>query len=336
MAVKKLEERPQGFNEYTNHEGERIRIDPIKAHNLLSLLEAAKSTGGDIPIIYVGEEGSGKSTQARQDAAFLDRTLTEERIEFNPEDAIKAHFKDLPEKWEMKAYMKGEYPNKPWQAIILDESAKLDRKRTMSAGSIEFTGFLSQSRQLHKIFFIVLPSIHMLESYIAEHRAVACIFSYKHEKTQLGFFKWYSRKHMRMMFTTEMHKRKLYPKQCSFMGRFSSRDPFDLTRYNQKKAGALNAYRKAEGLEKFIAPEELRLLFEQAALKNVIELGLAEKPVYTALGIPNRTWEDRKRAMIASGVVEKPKTGAAKRLSEITTSIRNSIPVVDNHGLTGE
>lgn len=318
MPIKTLEEREPGFNEYTNHKGERIRIDPIKAHNLLCLKEAAMKTKGDVVIIYVGEEGTGKSTQARQDAALLDRSLDESRIEFSPEDAVKAHFRGLPEKWDRIEYMKGKYSNKPWQSIILDESAKLDRKKTMSASSIEFNAFISQSRQLHKFFFIVLPSIHMLESYIAQHRAVGCVMSYKHRRVQLGHFKWYNRKHIKIMFRSEMHKRRLYPKGSSFIGRFSSRDPFDLTKYEQKKANALNAFRKAEGLEKFIPPEEVRGLIEKQALKRAVELGLMEKPIYTALDIPAITWKVRKKALIESGEIKNnPKNGPAKRMHDL-------------------
>ena len=324
MAVKTFSDRPVGFNEYTNHLGQTIRVDPTKAHNLFCLLESAKGTNGDVVLIYDGEEGSGKSTAARQDARLLDPTLDETRIEFNPEDAVAAHFKGLPEKWDPKEYMLGHYENKPWQAIILDESAKLDRKRTMSAGSVEFTGFASQSRQLHKIFFIVLPNIHMLDGYVAEHRALALIHCYKHEKEHLGFYKWYTRRHLRAMFSMDMHKRKLYPRDCSFMGRFTSRDPFDLTRYDQKKAAALNAYRRFEGLVAVqgLTPEAAVRIMEDRALKNAVEKGLVELPIYTALEIPPKTWKERKTAAIAAGLVnKKSKIGTPKRLADAVAAL---------------
>lgn len=318
MSVKKFDERPEGFNEYLNHEGKLVRIDPKKAHNLLCFVESAKKTMGDVVLIYTGEEGSGKSTQARQDAKLIDPTLDESRIEFNPEDAIKAHFKGLPEVWDPKEYMRGAYPSKPWEVIILDESAKLDRKRTMSAGSVEFTAFLSQSRQLHKIFIIVLPNAHMLDGYVAEHRALACIHSYKYENQHMGFFNWYGRKGLRQMFTSEMHKRKLYPRRYNFDGRFSGVDPFDLTKYEKKKAAALNAFRKMEaGTPTGMTREEILLAVHAQALKNAVEKELVEKPIYTALEIPKRTWEDRKKKAIADGLINyTPKNGVGKHLRQ--------------------
>lgn len=318
MSVKKFDERPDGFNEYLNHQGKLVRIDPKKAHNLLCFVESAKKTMGDVVLIYTGEEGSGKSTQARQDAKLIDPTIDESRIEFNPEDAIKAHFRGLPEVWDPAAYMRGEYPSKPWEVIILDESAKLDRKRTMSAGSVEFTAFLSQSRQLHKIFIIVLPNAHMLDGYVAEHRALACIHSYKYENQHMGFFNWYGRKGLRQMFTSEMHKRKLYPRKYNFDGRFSGVDPFDLTKYEKKKAAALNAFRKMEeGKATGETKEELLLAIHFQALKNAVEKKLVEKPIYEALEIPRRTWEDRKRKAISDGLINyEPKNGVGKHLRQ--------------------
>jgi hypothetical protein len=302
MVVLKIEDREEGFNEYLNHKGELIRIDPTKAHNLLALKEASMGTNGDLVFVYDGEEGSGKSTEARQDAAFLDRSLNESRIEFTPDNAVKCHFRGLPEKWNPEDYMKGTYESKPWESIILDESAKLDRKKTMSSSSVEFTGFMTQSRQLHKIFFIVLPSIHMLDGYIAEHRCVALIHCFKNEKQTMGFYKWYSRRHIKTMFTTELHKRRQYAPKPSFQGRFSKKDPFDLTNYERKKAAALEAYRKAEGLTPLSNEDEIKLIedYQNKICKNCIDLNIPDTDVYKALGVSKSTWFNRKKKLRAS------------------------------------
>lgn len=319
MSVKKFDEREEGFNEYLNHEGKLVRIDPKKAHNLLCFVESAKKTMGDVVLIYTGEEGSGKSTQARQDAKLIDPTLDESRIEFNPEDAIKAHFKGLPEVWDPKEYMRGAYPSKPWEVIILDESAKLDRKRTMSAGSVEFTAFLSQSRQLHKIFIIVLPNAHMLDGYVAEHRALACIHSYKYENQHMGFFNWYGRKGLRQMFTSEMHKRKLYPRRYNFDGRFSGVDPFDLTKYEKKKAAALNAFRKIEEGKTLagLSPEEQARLYDKELVLNTELLGLPPSHTQKVRKMAKTTYYDIKKQLIKDGLLEKKyRTGVGKHLQD--------------------
>lgn len=318
MPVSHFNERPEGFNKYVNHEGKDIRIDPTLAHNLLCLVEAAKKTNGDIVIVCDGEEGSGKSTLARQIGKFLDPTLDETRIEFNPEDAIKAHFRGLPEKYDPRTYMEGGYTGKPWEVVILDESADLDRKKTMSSGSVEFTSFTTQSRQLHKIFIVILPSIHILNSYIAEHRAVCLIHCYKHERTDMGFYKWYGRAAIREMFRPDMHRQKMYSKRDSFSGRFSGREAFDITRYNQKKADALNRYRKMETVKAF-DPDELIRLDRRAIMKVYLQNNYRDdKMFYTCLDMPRRTWTHLKKEVREELGLEKPLQGSAKRAAQLS------------------
>lgn len=314
MAVKKFEQREPGFNEYTNHLGERVRIDPTLAHNILSLVEAAKSTYGDVWIIITGIEGSGKSTLQRQLGRLVDPTFDEKRIEFNPEGFVKAQFAGLPEDWVTKDYHEGKYASKPWTAICMDESAKLDRKRTMSSGSVEFTGFSTQNRQLHKINFVVLPNAHMLDGYIMEHRASALIDCYKHEGTEMGFYRWFTKKQIKKMFNSDMHRRKEYPSNPAFRGRFSGREAFDITEYNKKKADALNAYRKGVGKEAVVDPAKVIEAYENRVIKNVIEMGLEQKTVYKALGMSEPTWFSRKKRLIEYlNLKEPPKKGSAKR-----------------------
>lgn len=311
MAVKEFYERQEGFNTFTNHEGENVRIDPTLAHNVLCLLEAAKKTNGDVVLVVDGEEGSGKSTLARQIGKFLDPTLNEERIEFNPEEAIKAHFRGLPEAYDPKEYVRGTYKGKPWEVIILDESADLDRKKTMSSGSVEFTSFITQSRQLHKVFIVILPNIHILNGYIAEHRAVALISCYKHDRTNMGFYKWYGRKGIRRMFQQDMHRQKLYPKNPLFRGRFSGREAFDITRYNRKKSDALNRYRKLEngkGLgDAVVDARDVLAQYTKDIAYRFVENGYkGNKQMWTLLGIGENTWfELKKEARKKLGVPDK-------------------------------
>jgi len=317
MAVSDFNDRPEGFNNFANHEGNNVRIDPPLAHNLLCLLEAAKKTNGDLVIVVDGEEGSGKSTLARQVGKFLDPTLDESRIEFDPEGAVRAHFRGLPEKYDPAEYMRGGYPSKPWEVVIMDESADLDRKKTMSAGSVEFTSFITQSRQLHKIFIVILPNIHILNGYIAEHRAVALIHCYKHERTEMGFYRWYGRKAIKEMFKADMHRQKLYSRKKRFAGRFSGREAFDITKYNRKKADALNKYRKLD-VAVPLDSDELFRRDRRRIMKMYVNKGYKDDIMfYTCLEMTRKSWVELKADVRKELGIEAPRSGSKKRAHEI-------------------
>jgi len=322
----RMEKNPR-FNWYNSDFDYEIWIDPTLAHNLLCLLESAKSGNGDIVLVIDGEEGTGKSTLARQVGRLLDSTLTEKRIEFSPDAAKEAHFQGLPSlesrEFVPELYRQGKYDGKPWEVVMLDESAKLDRKRTMASSSVDFMGFISQSRQLHKIFIMVLPNVHMLDGYIAEHRTVALIHCEKEKRTNRRIYKWYGRKHLKEMFKTDMHKRKLYPRGAAFSGTFTSKNPFDLTVYEQKKAAALEAYRKKEsgdGDPALVGADKediIRIIEESAMVLCLKDPKIHQASVYKALNIKYERWKEiRKRCKKKYNINPEPTIGPVKRMND--------------------
>lgn len=310
------------FNWYKSDFDYEIWIDPTLAHNVLCLVEDAKRSGGDVVIGIVGEEGSGKSKIGRQLGRLADPTLDEKRIEFSPEEAKDAHFKGLPSlssrEFVPELYRKGHYDGKPYEAILLDESAKLDRKKTMSASSVDFNGFISQSRQLQKIFFIILPNIHMLDGYLAEHRLVAVIRTEKDKNTNARYYTWYTRKHIKAMFQSDMHKRKLYPTKGAFKGTFTNLEPFDTTQYELKKAAALEAYRKKEsgidGVAGLNADDIIRVYEEGAMLECLRNKKLDQPSVYKAMRITRDRWNNLKKIVMKKyGLKPEPLIGPTRR-----------------------
>lgn len=322
--IPSLEERKETeprFNWYKSDFDYEIWLDPTLAHNLLCLRSDARRSNGDMVLVIVGEEGSGKSQLGRQIGRFLDPTFDERRIEFSPEEAKEAHFKGLPSlsssEFVPQLYREGKYDGKPWQVIELDESAKLDRKKTTSAGSVEFMGFISQSRQLHKIFIMILPNVHMLDGYIAEHRTLAVIKTEKNKRTNARYYTWYTRKHIKQMFTSDMHKRKLYPARGAFSGTFTNLQPFDITNYERKKAAALQAYKRkeeqtdlGEQLDGANREDIIRTIEEVAVVKCLQNDKLDQPSVYKALNIDRPRWVYLKK-MIAKkyGIGTKPMVG---------------------------
>jgi hypothetical protein len=274
-----LEELPDDFNTVTDYKGQPFKVDKTLAANLLLALKNAQDYDGDLMLVVDGEEGKGKSTLARQLAKLLDPKFDHTKIHYDTDAFTQAHFKGYK-----------------WEALVLDESkADLDRKRTMAAKQVEFTGFLSQSRQAHKIAIIVLPSIHDLNAYLAEHRAKCLIHVYANKGRNLGFYRYYNRKCIKDIFI-KGHKYRSYPTKPCFAGRFGKAEPVDLEAYNARKWEAFQRYNATDPAKaKMYSWEEWKELYIKAQIKKWPELkgkskGLTVKDFCISLGTSKPTF----------------------------------------------
>lgn len=109
-----------------------------------------------------GREGSGKSTLALQLAYKLDPTLTLDDVVFTG--------KDFAERIKT---------TKKYKAIVFDEGFNgLSSKSAISKANKELVRLLMECRQLNLFIFIVLPSIFLLEKYVAIFRSHALFHVY--------------------------------------------------------------------------------------------------------------------------------------------------------------
>ncbi len=105
--------------------------------------------------IITGREGSGKSWLAMQLAAHLDPTLTIDDVCFTAE-AFGKRIKSV----------------KKFKAVIFDESFQgLSSKGALSKENKKLIQILIECRQRNLFLFIVLPSIFILDRYIALFRS---------------------------------------------------------------------------------------------------------------------------------------------------------------------
>ena len=206
---------------------EHLYIDGYLFNNIYSIKQNAKKYNGDILFVVDGEEGSGKSTIARQISIVLDTSFDDKRICYSTQDAIQMHKK-----------------HGKWKSLCLDESKEdLDRKSTMSKKNKYFMNFLSQSRQENKFLSVVLPSIFDLDKYVAEHRARFLVHCYKFKGKNLGYFKFYGKKGIKKLFMYGSKTRE-YNVSPSFTGRFSKQEVIDLKEYDKRKKAAIQKYYK--------------------------------------------------------------------------------------------
>ena len=139
--------------------------------------ERVRKGKSDRVIIIDGREGTGKSTLAMQLAYVVDPTFNINRVCF---------------KWD-EFFEKGR-KLKPHRAIIFDEAHNgLSAKSALSKQNKKLVQFLMEVRQRNLFIFIVLPSIFMLERYVAIFRSQALFHTFVGAKNyENRYFKIYS------------------------------------------------------------------------------------------------------------------------------------------------
>lgn len=180
-----------------------------------------------------GREGSGKSTFAMQIGKLVDPTLNLSRVVFSPDDFREAVYKA-----------------KKGQCIIYDEAFTGFSSRS-SLGTINrvLVSLSMQMRQKNLFVIIVLPTIFLLDKYIALFRAKALIHVYEN-KGRRGYFKLYNYKSKKMLILLGQKTFSYSSKfartnfKGRFYGKFALGDEKVEKQYREKKEKALKESEK--------------------------------------------------------------------------------------------
>jgi len=175
-----------------------------------------------------GAEGSGKSTLAFQIGKKVDPSLNLNRVVFNAIDFREAVFK----------------ANKG-QCIIYDEAfTGLSSRASLSGINRELVSLMMQMRQKNLFVIVVLPTIFLLDKYVALFRTFALIHVYEVRGIR-GYFKVYSRKAKKMLYLfgkitySYNHKKIRTNFKGRFYGVFALGDDKENEKYRAKKRKAL-------------------------------------------------------------------------------------------------
>lgn len=188
----------------------------------------------DCVIVIDGKEGSGKSTLAMQIGRYVDPTLNLKRVVFSPEEFRAAVLKAN----------KGE-------CIIYDEAfTGFSSRASLSPVNRVLISLAMQMRQKNLFIIIVLPTIFLLDKYMAIFRTKALLHVYEN-KGRRGFFKLYNANKKRVLILkgkkdlSYFHK-KLYVRfRGQFYGVFALGGPEVEQLYRDKKEKALQASEKS-------------------------------------------------------------------------------------------
>jgi len=201
-------------------------------------------------IVIDGREGSGKSTLALQIGKYVDPTLDLNRIVFSPEDFREAILKA-----------------KKGQCIIYDEAfTGFSSRASLSPINKVLVSLAMQMRQKNLFIIIVMPTIFLLDRYIAMFRAVALIHVFE-SKGQRGYFKLYNFNKKKALLLFGKKTMSYNKKQCRtrfkgrFYGKFAIGDESVDKKYRKKKEIALAESEKNSMSSAQVKYKEQRDLF---------------------------------------------------------------------------
>lgn len=156
----------------------------------------------DYVICIDGGEGTGKSTLAFQLGKYVDPTLDLSRIVFTPEDFRQAVFKA-----------------KKGQCIIYDEAfTGFSSRSALSGINRALVSLAMQFRQKNLFVIIVLPTIFLLDKYLAMFRTKILIHVYENHGVR-GYFRVYPKK-LKKYLILSGQKTYSYKVRTNFKGRF--------------------------------------------------------------------------------------------------------------------
>ncbi len=169
------------------------------------IIPALQKKDKDRVLAIDGIEGSGKSTLAFQIGKRVDPTLNLSRVVFNAEEFREAVFKA-----------------KKGQCVIFDEAfTGLSSRASLSGINRALVSLMMQMRQKNLFVIIVLPTIFLLDKYVALFRTLALIHVYE-IKGNRGYFRIYNRKTKKLLYLFGKQTYSYYHKkiQIRFKGRF--------------------------------------------------------------------------------------------------------------------
>jgi len=197
-------------------------MNPHLVRSLDAIKKVVQKRDQDAVYVVDGPEGSGKSTFAMQIGCYLDPTLELSRVCMEPDEFRSAIIKA-----------------KPHQCVIYDEAyTGLSSRASLSSMNKILVSMMMEMRQKNLFVIIVLPTIFLLDRYVAlfRSRGLFHIYTTKTQHRWLGFNRT-NKKLLYLKGKKEMNYG--YPHIYSFKGRFYGKYVVDEEAYRLKKRKTL-------------------------------------------------------------------------------------------------
>lgn len=194
---------------------------------------AVKRSDQDRVYLITGREGSGKSWLAMQQAYYLDRSFNIDRVCFDSE-----------------SFANKIRTSKKYQAIIFDEAFNgLASRSALSKENKKLVQLLQECRQRNLFIFIVLPSIFIVDRYVALFRSHALMNTAISRKNyKIRFYKVYNFTNKKLLYLLGQKLMSYSRPKINRMHRFYGKLPPTITEgeYRKKKLAAFKETPKKE------------------------------------------------------------------------------------------
>lgn len=197
-----------GQAKIVNKDGSEIEYyidDRLKNSLDKKVIPSLQDKDKDFVICIDGREGSGKSTMALQLGKYIDHTLNLSRIVFSPEDFREAILNA-----------------KKGQCIIYDEAfTGFSSRASLSPVNKVLVSLAMQMRQKNLCIIVVLPTIFLLDRYMAIFRTRALIHVFESHGRR-GYFCLYNYKQKKLLILLGAKTMSYNSKyvRTNFLGRF--------------------------------------------------------------------------------------------------------------------
>jgi len=193
-----------------------------------NVIMALEKQNKDCVLVIDGKEGSGKSTLAMQIGKYVDPSLDISRVVFSP---------DMFREAILKA--------KKGQCIIYDEAfTGFSSRASLSPINRVLVSLSMQMRQKNLFILIVLPTIYLLDKYMAMFRTKALIHVFE-SKGNRGYFRLFNSKKKKLLLLfgsktmSYSHKQAWTNFKGRFYGKFALGDKEVEQKYLKNKEKAL-------------------------------------------------------------------------------------------------
>jgi len=188
----------------------------------------------DYVVVVDGNERVGKSVFAMQLGKYIDPSLTIDRICFSPDEFREA----------ILGAKKG-------QCVIFDEAYRgLAAKGALSEMNKILVSLMMEMGQKNLMVIIVLPTIHLIEKYVALWRARGLFHIYRSHGRK-GYWRFYNKKKVAPIYLKGKKDYAYTYAKSFFRGRFYNRYVISEDTYRKKKSKSLREGYKTTKQEKF-------------------------------------------------------------------------------------